>query len=240
MCRRKEKGAFMSRKHIVALTGAGISAESGLSTFRDENGLWHKFRVEDVATPQAFARNPALVLDFYNQRRAQLRDVRPNQAHTALARLEQGYRVSVVTQNVDDLHERGGSTNVLHLHGELRLACSSLNQDYVVDIGYEPIILGDVCPDGGQMRPAIVWFGEPVPMMDRAREVVASADLLMVIGTSLAVYPAAFLAQEAPPGAPVLVIDPKAEPGRIPGAVIHLDTAARRVLLVVEELLREG
>lgn len=227
----------MRKKHIVVLTGAGISAESGIPTFRDANGLWHNFRVEDVATPRAFARNPALVLDFYNQRRAQLRDVRPNPAHTALARLEQGYRVSIVTQNVDDLHERGGSTNVLHLHGDLRLACSSLNRDYVVDIGYGPIALGDLCPDGGQMRPAIVWFEEPVPMMDRAREITASADLLMIIGTSLAVYPAAFLAQEAPPGAPVLVIDPKAVPGRIPGAVIYQDTAARRVPLVVEELL---
>ena len=225
----------MGKKHVVALTGAGISAESGLSTFRDEDGLWSKFRVEDVATPQAFARNPGRVLEFYNQRRARLRDARPNEAHTALARLEQGYRVSVVTQNVDDLHERAGSSSILHLHGQLRLARSILD----LDIGYEPIALGDLCPGGGQLRPAIVWFGEPVPMMDRAREIVASADVLMVIGTSLAVYPAAFLAHEAPSGASVLVVDPKAEPGRVPGAVIHREKAARCVPRLVEELLQK-
>lgn len=229
----------MGKKHVVALTGAGISAESGLSTFRDEDGLWSKFRVEDVATPQAFARNPGRVLEFYNQRRARLRDARPNEAHTALARLEQGYRVSVVTQNVDDLHERAGSSSILHLHGQLRLARSILDPDYVVDIGYEPIALGDLCPGGGQLRTAIVWFGEPVPMMDRAREIVASADVLMVIGTSLAVYPAAFLAHEAPSGASVLVVDPKAEPGRVPGAVIHREKAARCVPRLVEELLQK-
>lgn len=229
----------MNRKHIVALTGAGISAESGLSTFRDANGLWSRFRVEDVATPQAFTRDPERVLEFYNQRRAQLRDVAPNAAHTALARLEQGHRVSIVTQNVDDLHERAGSSSILHLHGQLRLACSVLDPDYVVDIGYGRIAPGDLCPGGGQLRPAIVWFGEPVPMMDRARKIVASADVLMIIGTSLAVYPAAFLAHEAPPGASVLVVDPGAGEGRVPGAVIYRETAARRVPMIVEELLRE-
>ena len=227
----------MDRRHIVVLTGAGISAESGIPTFRGAGGLWFKHRIEDVATPEGFARDPEMVLEFYNQRRAQLESVQPNPAHKALARLEQGHRVSVVTQNVDDLHERGGSTNVLHLHGRLRYARSSADPDWTIDIGYGPIRMGDTCPLGSQLRPDVVWFGEPVPMMDAAREVVSSADVLMIVGTSLAVYPAAYLAHDAPPRAEVIVVDPEAQAGKIPGARIYRDKATLRVPLLVDELL---
>ena len=228
----------MKRRHIVILTGAGISAESGIPTFRGSNGLWFKHRIEDVATPEAFVRNPELVLDFYNKRRAQLEGVQPNAAHKALARLEQGHRVSVVTQNVDNLHERAGSTNVLHLHGQLCRARSSVDPDWSVDIGYGPIALGQTCPMGSQLRPDVVWFGEPVPMMDAAREVVSTADVLMIIGTSLAVYPAAYLAHDAPAGAEIIVVDPEAQTGRVPGARIFREKAAGRVPLLVDELLK--
>jgi NAD-dependent deacetylase len=227
----------MARLHIVVLTGAGISAESGIPTFRGSGGLWFQHRIEDVATPEAFDRDPRLVLEFYNQRRAQLQHVRPNQAHTALARLEQGHTVSVVTQNVDDLHERGGSTRVLHLHGQLCRARSSVDPDWTTDIGYGSIHMGQTCPLGSQLRPDVVWFGEPVPMMDAARRIVASADMLLIIGTSLAVYPAAYLAHDAPAGARIAVVDPGAEPGRIPGATVYRETATSRVPLLVDELL---
>ena len=227
----------MDYKHVVVLTGAGISAESGIPTFRGAGGLWFKHRIDDVATTEAFARSPALVLEFYNQRRAQLEIAQPNKAHTALARLEQGYRVTIVTQNVDNLHERAGSTNVLHLHGQLCQARSSADPDLVVDIGYRPIRMGDTCPLGSQLRPDVVWFGEPVPMMHKASAVVATADTLLIIGTSLAVYPAASLAHEAPARAVVFVIDPEAEPGWIPGARVFREKATRRVPLLVDELL---
>lgn len=227
----------MNRRHIVVLTGAGISAESGIPTFRGSGGLWFRHRIEDVATPEGFARDPALVLEFYNQRRAQLETVQPNMAHTALARLEQGHRVSVVTQNVDDLHERAGSTHVLHLHGQLRRARSSVDPDWSTDIGYGPIRLGQTCPLGSQLRPDVVWFGEPVPMMDAARAVVMTADVLLIVGTSLAVYPAAGLAHDAPARAEVIVVDPAAEPGRLPGARVYPEKAGLRVPLLVDELL---
>ena len=227
----------MARRHIVILTGAGISAESGIPTFRGSNGLWFKHRIEDVATPEAFARDPELVLEFYNQRRAQLQTVQPNMAHKALARLEQGHNVSVVTQNVDDLHERAGSTRVLHLHGQLCRARSSADPDWTMDIGYGPIHMGQTCPLGSQLRPDVVWFGEPVPMMDAARDVVSAADMLIIVGTSLAVYPAAYLAHDAPARAPVVVVDPGAEPGKLPGARVYREKATQRVPLLVDELL---
>ena len=228
----------MAGQHIVVLSGAGISAESGIPTFRGSGGLWFSHRIEDVATPEAFARDPGLVLDFYNQRRTQLQHVRPNEAHKALVRLEQGRRVSVVTQNVDNLHERAGSSSVLHLHGQLCRARSSVDPEWSVDIGYRPIHLGDLCPLGSQLRPDVVWFGEPVPMMDRARSVVAKADMLIVVGTSLAVYPAAFLVHDAPASARIVVIDPQAVSDKIPGATVYRDTAARRVPRLVDELLQ--
>ena len=196
------------QEHIVVLTGAGISAESGLSTFRDNGGLWEQHSVYDVATPEAFERNRDLVLRFYNERRRQLLSVQPNPAHRLLAELENRYRVTVVTQNVDDLHERGGSSNVLHLHGELTKARSSVNPELIYDIGYNDIKPGDTCDLGTQLRPHIVWFGEEVPMLDAAAEVVRTADQLLIVGTSLQVYPAAGLVYEVDIDVPITVIDP--------------------------------
>jgi NAD-dependent deacetylase len=195
--------------HLVVLTGAGVSAESGIRTFRDTNGLWEEHRIEDVATPEAFARNPALVLDFYNQRRAQAREVAPNAAHLALAGFEEApaWTVSIITQNVDDLHERAGSTQVLHLHGMLRQMRSVKDENTVYPCNGD-IALGDLAPDGGQLRPHIVWFGEMVPAIEEAAEIVATADALLVVGTSMQVYPAAGLLHYAPDDCPVYVIDP--------------------------------
>ncbi|MGC8122011.1 SIR2 family NAD-dependent protein deacylase [Marinobacter sp. VGCF2001] len=198
------------QQHIVVLTGAGISAESGLSTFRDNDGLWEQHSVYDVATPEAFERNRELVLRFYNERRRQLRAVEPNPAHRLLAELERRHRVTVVTQNVDDLHERGGSSHVLHLHGELTKARSSVDPELVYDIGYNDINPGDTCGHGAQLRPHIVWFGEEVPMLDAAAEVVRTADQLLIVGTSLQVYPAAGLVYEVDIDVPITVIDPGA------------------------------
>lgn len=206
-------------QHIVVLSGAGISAESGLSTFRDNGGLWEKYSVYDVATPEAFQRNRDLVLRFYNQRRRQLQDVQPNQAHRLLAELETRHRVTIVTQNVDDLHERGGSTNVLHLHGELTKARSSVHPELIYDIGYNDIKPGDTCDRGFQLRPHIVWFGEEVPMLEKAADVVRTADHLLIVGTSLQVYPAAGLVHEVDFDVPVTVIDP-GEPASVSRAQV--------------------
>lgn len=206
-------------QHIVVLSGAGISAESGLSTFRDNGGLWEKYSVYDVATPEAFQRNRDLVLRFYNQRRRQLQDVQPNQAHRLLAELEARHRVTVITQNVDDLHERGGSTNVLHLHGELTKARSSVHPELIYDIGYNDIKPGDTCDRGFQLRPHIVWFGEEVPMLEKAADVVRTADHLLIVGTSLQVYPAAGLVHEVDFDVPVTVIDP-GEPASVSRAQV--------------------
>ncbi len=203
-------------KHLVVLTGAGVSAESGIRTFRDTNGLWEEHRVEDVASPEGFARNPALVLDFYNQRRRQARGVQPNAAHLALAGFEarSGWRVRVITQNVDDLHERAGSTDVLHLHGRLNQMRTVADENTIYDCPGD-IQLGDLGPDGAQLRPHIVWFGELVPAIEEAAATVATADAVLVVGTSLQVYPAAGLLHYAPAGCPVFVIDPhQPEAGR--------------------------
>jgi NAD-dependent deacetylase len=203
-------------KHLVVLTGAGVSAESGIRTFRDSNGLWEEHRVEEVASPEGFARDPALVLEFYNQRRAQARTVAPNTAHLALAGFDEapGWRVSIITQNVDDLHERAGSTSVLHLHGMLNKMRSVADDTTVYDCPAD-IKVGDLAPDGQQLRPHIVWFGELVPAIEEAAETVATADALLVVGTSLQVYPAAGLLHYAPAGCPVYVIDPhQPEAGR--------------------------
>ncbi|OJS99653.1 SIR2 family NAD-dependent protein deacylase [Marinobacter nauticus] len=213
------------QEHIVVLTGAGISAESGLSTFRDSGGLWEQHSVYDVATPEAFARNQELVLRFYNERRHQLESAQPNPAHRMLAELESRYRVTVVTQNVDDLHERGGSTNVLHLHGELTKARSSGFPELIYDIGYKEIHPGDVCERGTQLRPHIVWFGEEVPMLDAAAEVVRTADRLLIVGTSLQVYPAAGLVYEVDIDVPITVIDP-GEPASVSRARVIRKSAS--------------
>lgn len=222
-------------EHIVVLTGAGISAESGLSTFRDSGGLWERHSIYDVATPEAFARNPELVLRFYNERRRQLQSARPNRAHRLLAELEQQYRVTIVTQNVDDLHERGGSSQVIHLHGELTKARSSRYTELVYNIGFGDIHLGDTCERGAQLRPHIVWFGEEVPMIDVAAEVVATADHLLIVGTSLQVYPAASLVHEAAFDVPITVIDP-GEPAGVSRARVIQKGASEGVLEWVKAL----
>jgi len=194
-------------KHIVVLTGAGMSAESGIKTFRDADGLWEGHDVMEVASPQGFKTNPALVLDFYNQRRKQLKQVKPNNAHIALAKLEEDYKVSIVTQNVDDLHERAGSSNVLHLHGELRKIRSTGNPNDIKN-WTEDINLGDLCEKGYQLRPHIVWFGEDVPMIEQAVSICETADILVIIGTSMQVYPAASLLNFVASDVPIYYIDP--------------------------------
>jgi len=196
------------RKRLVVLSGAGMSAESGIATFRGAGGLWEGHRVEEVASPEGFAAHPELVLEFYNQRRRQIVEARPNEGHFALARLEELFDVHVITQNIDDLHERAGSTQVLHLHGEIRKARSTRDPRVVVDLPGAELSLGDLGPDGAQLRPHIVWFGESVPMIDPAMDLVQTADVVIVVGTSLQVYPAAGLVGYAPPSAPVHVVDP--------------------------------
>lgn len=195
------------RYHIVALTGAGISAESGLNTFRGSRGLWEGHRVEDVATPEAWARHPELVLEFYNQRRVAARKAEPNAGHLQLAALERSFDVDVITQNVDDLHERGGSTHVLHLHGSLFSSRSTIDEQLIYPQEGD-MRLGDCCAKGSQLRPHIVWFGEAVPAMYRADKITRKADAFLVIGTSLVVYPAAGLIWSVPRHAPVFLIDP--------------------------------
>lgn len=201
----------MTRPHLVVLSGAGMSAESGIRTFRAADGLWEEHRVEDVATPEAFARDPKLVLRFYNERRRQVVQAQPNAGHLALAAAEKEFAVMVITQNIDDLHERAGSQRVLHLHGELLKARSSVDEDLLLETEGRDIRMGDLCPLGSQLRPHVVWFGEAVPAMGVAAPLVERADALLIIGTSLAVYPAASLAQFAPAGAPVLLVDPNAD-----------------------------
>ena len=197
-------------KKIVVLTGAGMSAESGISTFRDAGGLWEKYKIDDVATPEAWRRNPALVLNFYNQRRKQLFEVEPNAGHFMLAELEKHFDVQIITQNVDNLHERAGSTNILHLHGELMKARSTGSGKEVFDLTADNYItkLGDNCPKGFQLRPHIVWFGEAVPEIQEAEHLTTQADILVIIGTSMQVYPAAGLIHNARPGIPIYLIDP--------------------------------
>lgn len=193
-------------KKLVVLTGAGISAESGLKTFRDGDGLWAGYNIEDVATPRAWKRNPQLVLDFYNQRRREVLKALPNKAHTGLAALENDFDVHIITQNIDDLHERGGSTKVLHLHGEIFKMRSEYDESFISEIKGD-IQLGDKAEDGEQLRPYIVWFEEPVPMIEKAVPIAASADIFVVIGTSLVVYPAAGLVNYAPRFAPKYIVD---------------------------------
>ncbi|MEO5683291.1 MAG: Sir2 family NAD-dependent protein deacetylase [Chitinophagaceae bacterium] len=196
----------MAKKKLVVLTGAGISAESGLRTFRDSDGLWEGYNIEDVATPRAWKKNPQLVLDFYNQRRKDVLAAVPNAAHTGLAALEKDFDVHIITQNIDDLHERGGSTKVLHLHGEIVKMRSEKNVRMVTDIRKD-ILLGDTASDGAQLRPHIVWFEEPVPLMQAAIPIVMEAAIFVVVGTSLAVYPAAGLLNYAKSEIPKFIID---------------------------------
>ncbi|SHI83364.1 NAD-dependent deacetylase [Hymenobacter daecheongensis DSM 21074] len=229
------------KKKIVALTGAGISAESGLATFRGSDGLWEGHRVEDVASPEGWARNPALVLDFYNQRRAAARVAQPNAGHRALAALEQDFEVVIITQNVDDLHERAGSGRVMHLHGKLFEARSTRHEELVYPMTGDTIYLGDLCEKGAQLRPNIVWFGEQVPLMELAMDEAATADIFLVVGTSLQVYPAAGLVHYAPTGCPVYVIDPN-QPPLTARRNLHFVTepASVGVPLVAAELRRQA
>jgi NAD-dependent deacetylase len=204
---KKFKIRNLNKKHIVVLTGAGISAESGIKTFRDSDGLWENHRIEDVATYDAWLRNKQLVLDFYNQRRSQLLKCVPNEAHHLLVRLEEKYEVDIITQNVDDLHERAGSAKVLHLHGELLKVRSTLDEQLIYS-WKKDLTVGDICEKGAQLRPHIVWFGEQVPMIETAANIVSKADILIVIGTSLVVYPAAGLVHYTDYTVPKYVIDP--------------------------------
>ncbi len=200
----------MAKKKVIVLSGAGISAESGIPTFRDAGGLWEGHRVEDVASPEGWARNPALVLDFYNQRRKKALEVVPNRGHHIVAELESEFDVTVVTQNVDDLHERAGSTRVIHLHGSLFQSRSTLDPRLVYPIRGWELKMGETCERGSQLRPNIVWFGEPVPLLEKATHLAAQADAFLVVGTSLQVYPAASLIDYVPEGAPIAIVDPQA------------------------------
>ncbi|MBL7980236.1 MAG: NAD-dependent deacylase [Flavobacteriales bacterium] len=229
----------MERKHLVVLSGAGVSAESGLRTFRDSDGLWEEYRIEEVATPGAWARDPGLVLHFYDLRRAQVLHAQPNAAHAVLADLEAHFRVDVVTQNIDDLHERAGSTRVLHLHGEILKARSTADPTLVVQLNGPSLRPGDHCPLGSQLRPHIVWFGEEVPLMPLAVSLVHQADVLIVVGTSLQVYPAAGLVHAAPAHCPIYLVDPA--PVRIEGRrVTHIMRSASEGIPLLAEHLVTG
>lgn len=204
-------------QRLVVLTGAGISAESGLATFRDAGGLWEGYRIEDVATPQAWHRNPETVLEFYNQRRKAALQAQPNEAQRILAELESKFDVTVITQNVDDLHERAGSSMVVHLHGKLSESRSTADPALVYPINGWELKMGDRCERGSQLRPNIVWFGEMVPLMETAAEIAAGADIFLVVGTSLVVYPAAGLLDVVPKNVPKFIVDPKIPEGYYPG-----------------------
>ncbi|HVZ24929.1 MAG TPA: Sir2 family NAD-dependent protein deacetylase [Sediminibacterium sp.] len=230
----------MSRKKLVVLTGAGISADSGLKTFRDSDGLWEGYPVHEVATPEGWASNPALVLEFYNQRRRQIAAALPNAAHRGLAALEQFFDVTIITQNIDDLHERGGSSKIIHLHGQIFQMRSEWDETIVYPVTGD-ISLGEKAPDGGQLRPHIVWFGEPVPMIEEAAKITRQADILVVIGSSLVVYPAAGLLQFAAKRIPKFILDKN-----IPdtGLVHHLTaieaSAAEGIGILKDKLMALG
>lgn len=237
----------MARKKIVVLTGAGVSAESGISTFRDSNGLWENHKVEDVASIEGWYRNPSLVLDFYNERRAQLPTVRPNAAHHAIASLEDEFDVTVVTQNVDNLHERAGSTRIIHLHGELTKVrpenCYNDRDGYseatVFDIGADAVHVGDLAPNGAQLRPHIVWFGEAVPKIEAAIDAVEAADMVLIVGTSLQVYPAAGLYRYAGMETPIYIIDPADMPLR-DSRITHIKEVATKGMETFKNLIKSG
>ena len=234
----------MMKKKLTVLSGAGVSVESGISTFRDNNGLWDNFKVEDVASIEGWYRDPAVVLDFYNVRRAQLNTVKPNAAHFSLAELEKDYDVTIVTQNVDNLHERAGSTRIIHLHGELTKVrpenccneADGFSEETVFDIGVDPINIGDLAPNGAQLRPHIVWFGEAVPKIEAAMDAVEAADILLIIGTSLQVYPAAGLYRFAKADTPIYIIDPKDVPVK-DGRVIHIKEKATTGMVTFQKLI---
>ena len=223
-------------KQLVFLTGAGMSAESGISTFRDAGGLWENYDVMKVASIEGWYENPELVQHFYNDRRTQLAKAEPNKGHVIIAELEKDFKVSVVTQNVDNLHERAGSSNVIHLHGELTKACNE-SKTQVYDIGFNPIRPDDKAEDGSRLRPFIVWFGEAVSMIEKAAEIVSKADIIIIIGTSMQVYPAAGLIHYAGKGAPIFLVDPNDVPA--PNHVIIIKEKASTGMLILKEKLTQ-
>lgn len=226
-------------KKVIILTGAGISAESGIKTFRDDGGLWKTYRFEELASPHAWARDPELVMEFYNMRRKQLLEVEPNAAHYALVKLEEKYDVQIITQNVDDLHERAGSSNILHLHGEIRKARSTVDENLVYDIEGWELKMGDKCEKGSQLRPHVVWFGEPVDKIVIAAQMAQEADIFIVIGTSLVVYPAAGLINYVPDASQKYLVDPNATSmSRVPNLTIIREKAGTGVPTLVDELLK--
>lgn len=228
----------MNKKKLVVLTGAGISAESGLKTFRDTDGLWEGYDIEEVATPRGWRKNPALVLEFYNMRRKNVADAKPNAAHYGLAALEKDFDVHIITQNIDDLHERAGSTNVLHLHGEIFKMRSEKNDKLVYDIRTE-IKLGDIAEDGAQLRPNIVWFEEAVPMIEPATVLAGNADIFVVVGTSLAVYPAAGLVNYAPREIPKFIVDKKIPYTTSLYDIVAIEKPATEGVVYLTEQLRQ-
>jgi NAD-dependent deacetylase len=227
-------------KNLVVLTGAGISAESGLKTFRDSDGLWEGYNIQDVATPEAWEHNPVLVQQFYNERRKSVLEAKPNEAHYALARLEEKYNVTIITQNIDDLHERAGSTKVVHLHGVITRSQSSINPELTYPIDSWEIKMGEVCELGSPLRAHVVWFGEDVPMIGPAARICAGAEVFMLIGSSLAVYPAAGLISYVNGDVPKYIIDPKIPDARVSGRVIKIqEKATVGVTALVNELLKD-
>lgn len=228
------------RKHLVVFSGAGVSADSGVSTFRDGDGLWEKHRVEDICTADAWRRNQQLVLEFYNARRKQLFEVEPNNAHKWIVEAEKYFDVTVITQNVDNLHERAGSKKVVHLHGELVKCRSSVNPNLIYNVDGWEMKLGEKCEEGSQLRPFIVFFGEDVPMYDKALEIVTSADILLIVGTSLQVYPAAGLIHYAPSKSPIYVVDPKCSNISTPNPIFYEQSKAKDgVEKIIQQLINE-
>lgn len=228
------------KKKLYILTGAGMSAESGIKTFRDSDGLWEEYDVMTVASIDGWNKNPRLVLQFYNERRKQLETAQPNGGHNGLAELEKHFEVHIITQNVDNLHERGGSSNVVHLHGELTKVTSCADPSYVIDIGYKEIKWGDKCPKGSQLRPFIVWFGEAVPVFYEASQMVCDADAFAVIGTSLNVYPAAGLIDYVPSNIPMYLIDPNDVPSPSNRKVEYIkEKASHGVQILTQKLLNQ-
>jgi len=228
----------MSKKKLVVLSGAGMSAESGLKTFRDSDGLWEGYNIEDVATPEAWRKDPELVLEFYNYRRRNVLDAMPNAGHTGIAALEQFFDVQIITQNIDDLHERAGSTKVLHLHGEIFKMRSERNESLVYDIRGD-IKIGNIAADGAQLRPNIVWFGEAVPMIELAIPMVHEADIFVVVGTSLVVYPAAGLVDFTRYGIPKFIIDRKIPSSLSIQHLTRIEKTATEGVAVLQELLKQ-
>jgi NAD-dependent deacetylase len=227
----------MRKKTIVVFTGAGMSQESGIKTFRDSGGMWEEYKIEDVATPEAFRKNPSLVIDFYNQRRKQVMEAKPNAGHLLLAKWQEKFNIKIITQNIDDLHERAGSSDVLHLHGEIMKTRSSLDAKLVYNLKSWELRLGDKCEKGSQLRPHIVWFGESVPNMEVAAEITAAADIFVTVGTSLNVYPAAGLVDLAPAYSPKYLVDPGDFNQEYYGNLLHIKEKASIGLTRLEKML---